>query len=194
MLVLKQTIPQKKALDLSCHLTPWKWVWHYHEPVTPSCPKITFFTPLLSGKPLISALLWHPESGRGIIRRAPRPLAPKAYFVEFYGRVEGFWLLAFYEISRTPLLRCQIKAEIKGFLLRDRLFQYKHWFQILNSKIVQIHLLHPVVIIQIVLKIQNLIQFNLNVQVKISKLSTLYAVCSLMHTVVDNMPTKVYED
>jgi hypothetical protein len=27
-----------------------------------------------------------------------------------------------------PLSGCQIKAEIKGFLLMYRLFQYKHWF------------------------------------------------------------------
>ena len=31
-------------------------------------------------------------------------------------------------IMPHPLLGCQIKAEIKGFLLRYRLFQYKHWF------------------------------------------------------------------
>ena len=58
----------------------------------------------------------------------------KAYFVEFYGRGMGFWLLAFYEMCRThffklqSLSRGQIKAEIKGFLLMYRLFQYKHWF------------------------------------------------------------------
>ena len=44
MLVLKQTIPQQKALDLSFNLAPWKWAWHYHEGATPSCPKITLFT------------------------------------------------------------------------------------------------------------------------------------------------------
>jgi hypothetical protein len=27
-----------------------------------------------------------------------------------------------------PLSGCQIKAEIKGFLLRYRLVHYKHWF------------------------------------------------------------------
>ena len=27
---------------------------------------------------MISALIWHPESGRGDIRRAPRPLAAKS--------------------------------------------------------------------------------------------------------------------
>ena len=32
----------------------------------------------LSKKPLISALIWHPESGRGIIMRASRPLAAKS--------------------------------------------------------------------------------------------------------------------
>ena len=45
------------------------------------------------------------EQGLGFIRKPLCFLAVKAYFVEFYGRLEGFWLLAFYEISRTPLLR-----------------------------------------------------------------------------------------
>ena len=45
MLVLKQTIPQQKALDLSFNLTPWKWAWHYRMGAMPSFPKITFFTP-----------------------------------------------------------------------------------------------------------------------------------------------------
>ena len=31
-------------------------------------------------------------------------------------------------IMPRPLSGCQIKAEIKGFLLRYRLFQYQHWF------------------------------------------------------------------
>ena len=31
-------------------------------------------------------------------------------------------------IVPRPLSGCQIKAEIKGFLLRYCLFQYKHWF------------------------------------------------------------------
>ena len=45
MLVLKQMIPQKKALILSFKMTTWKWVWHYHEAATPSCSKRTIFTP-----------------------------------------------------------------------------------------------------------------------------------------------------
>ena len=32
-------ILQKKALDVSFNLTPWKWAWHYHEAATPSRPK-----------------------------------------------------------------------------------------------------------------------------------------------------------
>ena len=32
----------------------------------------------ISRKPQISAFIWHPESGRGSIRRAPRPLAVKS--------------------------------------------------------------------------------------------------------------------
>ena len=39
LVLLKQTIPQQKALDLSFNLAPWKWAWHYHEAATPSCPK-----------------------------------------------------------------------------------------------------------------------------------------------------------
>ena len=38
-LIVIQTIPQQKALDLSFNLAPWKWAWHYQEAVTPSCPK-----------------------------------------------------------------------------------------------------------------------------------------------------------
>ena len=37
LLVLQQTIPQQKVLDLSLKLA-----WHYHEASKPSCPKICF--------------------------------------------------------------------------------------------------------------------------------------------------------
>ena len=44
-----------------------------------------------------------------------------------------------------PLSRCQIKAEIQGFLLMHRLFLYQQWLlPILNSNIFRIRLLHPV--------------------------------------------------
>ena len=36
MLVLKQTIHQQKALDLSFNLAPYKWAWHYQEGATPA--------------------------------------------------------------------------------------------------------------------------------------------------------------
>jgi len=36
LVLVKQTIPQQKALDLSFNLAPWKWAWHYHEAATPS--------------------------------------------------------------------------------------------------------------------------------------------------------------
>jgi hypothetical protein len=39
LVLLKQTIPQQKALDLSFNFAPWKWAWQYHEASTPSCPK-----------------------------------------------------------------------------------------------------------------------------------------------------------
>ena len=51
-----------------------------------------------------------------------------------------------------PLSGCQIKADIKGFLLSYLLFQYKHWFcPNLNSNISQIRLLHPVEVLLIFL-------------------------------------------
>ena len=39
LVLMKQKIPQQKALDLSFNLAPWKWVWHYHEAATPSWTK-----------------------------------------------------------------------------------------------------------------------------------------------------------
>ena len=36
LLIVIQTIPQQKALDLSFNLAPWKWAWHYQEAATPS--------------------------------------------------------------------------------------------------------------------------------------------------------------
>ena len=36
LLILKQTIPQEKALDISFNLTPQKWAWHYQEGGTPT--------------------------------------------------------------------------------------------------------------------------------------------------------------
>ena len=45
----------------------------------------------------------------------------KAYFVEFYGREAGFWLLVFYEISRTPFLSYSHFQGLK-LKLRSRAF------------------------------------------------------------------------
>ena len=81
----------------------------------------------LSRKPLISALIWHPESGLGIIRRLPRPLAVKSIFCWILRPRGGFLTLCLLWhghallILPRPLSGCQIKAEIKGFLLRHRL-------------------------------------------------------------------------
>jgi hypothetical protein len=36
LLVQKQTIHQRKDLDLSFNLTSQKWAWHYQEGVTPT--------------------------------------------------------------------------------------------------------------------------------------------------------------
>ena len=72
----------------------------------------------LSRKSLISALIWHPESGCGTIRRLPRPHRrqevknPPRGPMLFAARGRG----AVLRMPR-PLLGCQIKAEIKGFLL-----------------------------------------------------------------------------
>jgi hypothetical protein len=82
----------------------------------------------ISRKPWISDLIWHPKSGRGITRKAPHPLAAKSI-----GARGGFltscllWGLDSLMIVPNPLSGCQIKAEIKGFLLKCRLFQCKHW-------------------------------------------------------------------
>ena len=91
LVLVKQTIPQQKALDLSFNLAPWKWAWHYHGAATPSCPKKPFFTP--RGPMLFTA------RGRGGLLVKP-----------------------------CPLSGCQMKAEIKGFLLMYRLFLYYFWF------------------------------------------------------------------
>ena len=79
----------------------------------------------LSKKPLISALIWHPESGRGIIMRLPRPPAlkkvkkPRRPPPFFTARRRG----ALLRMPR-PLWGSQIKAGIQGFLLMYRLFLY----------------------------------------------------------------------
>ena len=75
----------------------------------------------------------------------------KAYFVEFYSGAKGFWLLAFYEISRTPLLsyshfqgvklKLNIRAFFRGIVCFSTIIDS---FQILNLNIFRIWLLHPV--------------------------------------------------
>ena len=75
----------------------------------------------MSRKPLISALIWHPENGRGIIRRAPRSLAAKSIFCWILWARGGFltlwllWHLHALIIMSRPLTGWQIKAKIKGF-------------------------------------------------------------------------------
>ena len=84
----------------------------------------------ISKKPLISALIWHPESGRGITTRLPRPHRRQEVKNPFRGhkiqqnilftaRGRGGLL-----VMPRPLSECQIKAEIQGFLLMYRLFLY----------------------------------------------------------------------
>ena len=88
----------------------------------------------ISRKPLISALIWHPESGRGNIRRAwpchrrqrvkNRPRAHKIQQNMLFAAGGRGGLL----VKPCPLSGSQIKAEIKGFLLMYRLFLYYLWF------------------------------------------------------------------
>ena len=53
-----------------------------------------------SRKPLISALIWHPESGRGIIRRVPRLFGAKNIFCCFF---TGAWTFFDLLASMTSL-------------------------------------------------------------------------------------------
>ena len=80
---------------------------------------------------MISALIWHPESGRGIIMRLSRPHRrqevknPPRPPILFMARRRGALL-----IMPRPLSGCQIKSKTKGFLLRYRLFlYYQRFFQ-----------------------------------------------------------------
>ena len=66
------------------------------------------------------------EEGRGLIRRVPRPLAAKAYFVKFYGRVLVFDSLTSLKVWRspdnaTPLIFLSVKSQDRG-LSADVLF------------------------------------------------------------------------
>ena len=85
----------------------------------------------ISRKPLISALIWHLKVGLAL-SWGRHTLSPQnAYFVEFHGSADGFWLLFwlldFYDLSRIQSLSgCHFKAEYQGFLLRYSLFQCRH--------------------------------------------------------------------
>ena len=85
------------------------------------------------------------KQGRGTIRKVPRLLTMKEYFVEFYGGAEGFRLLAYYEISRRPLLSYRhfqvfkLKLRLRAFFWCIVCFSTSIGsFQILNSKIFRI--------------------------------------------------------
>ena len=110
LLVQKQPIHQRKALDLSFNLTPQKWAWHYQGAATPS-------------------------------RREEHILL----------NFMGFWLLVFYEISRTPFLSYSHFQGVKLKLILRAFcwcivcfFTSIGSFQIFNSKIFRNILLHPV--------------------------------------------------
>ena len=87
MLLLKQTIPLQKALDLSFNLTPLKWAWLYQEGTKPSRRK--------KHRSARSKKSYSRAGGRGSLMIMPHPLSG-----------------------------CQIKAEIKDFLLKYRLFLF----------------------------------------------------------------------
>ena len=80
-------------------------------------------------KVLDLSFIWHPESGHGIIMRLPGPPAlkevknPSRPPMLFAASRRGVLLM-----MPIPLLGCQIKAEIKGFLLMYCLFLYYQWF------------------------------------------------------------------
>ena len=88
MLVQKQTIHQQKALDLSFNLTSWKWAWHYHEAVTPSRRRTTFFT--LRGTMLFAA------RKRGALLIKPRPLLGSQIKAEIKGFLLMYCLFLYY--------------------------------------------------------------------------------------------------
>ena len=88
MLVQKQTIHQQKALDLSFNLTSWKWAWHYHEAVTPSRRRTTFFT--LRGTMLFAA------RKRGALLIKPRPLLGSQIKAEIKGFLRMYRLFLYY--------------------------------------------------------------------------------------------------
>ena len=120
-LVQKQTIHQRKALDLSFNLTPQKGAWHYQEGGTPTRRK-------------------------------------KHILLNFMG-VEGFWLLVFDEISRTPFLSYSSFQGVK-LKLRSRAFCWgivclstsNASFRILVWTFFHLPLLHPVLAIIILYK------------------------------------------
>jgi hypothetical protein len=83
---------------------------------------------------LILALIWHPESAcifkidfYRVHRGQKVKNTPRGHKIQqnmlFAARGRGALL-----IVPRPLLGCQIEAEIQGFLLMYRFFQYKHWF------------------------------------------------------------------
>ena len=102
-----------------------------------------------SRKPLISALIWHPKSGRGIFRTMTRLLAVKSIFCWFFMAARtNFWLLDFHEISRSQFWRCNHFQGVK-LKLRSSAFCWGivclnaciGSIQILNSNVLQIHFL-----------------------------------------------------
>ena len=135
MLVLKQTIPQQKALDFSFNLAPWKWAWHYHEAVTPSRRRTTFFT--LRGTMLFAA------RGRSALLIKPRPFLGSQikaeikgfllmyclflYYLWFFQNIEKGWRKIF-EIRLFPQFLKMTKIIKKYFLQPFSIFWKNHCY------------------------------------------------------------------
>ena len=88
LVLMKQTIPQQKSLDLSFNLEPWKWAWHYNGAAKPSCPK-------RSQKPSMPTMLFTARSC-GALLIMPRPLLGCQITAEIKGFLLMYHLFMYY--------------------------------------------------------------------------------------------------
>ena len=77
-----------KSTTLSPVETRKRWIWKMFEFKIWKKPMLVLNKWYLSKKPLISALIWYPKSGRGIIMRLSRPPALKNKS-HFWGFCQG---------------------------------------------------------------------------------------------------------
>ena len=111
MVLLKETILQKKALILSFKMTPWKWVWLYHVAATPSCTKITFFAPcppmLFTARRRGALLVMsRPQIFRLQKAQYQRKFFEIRLFPQFLKmkKIRNIFSLAFFNILKEPLV------------------------------------------------------------------------------------------